>query len=274
MEKLLLDYCLLQHRNIGHYLNLCVERAEAESVHQLRVSIKKFRAVSKLLEHLMPDGSNENREHLDKLRLLFKLAGRLRDSQVQMILFSYYQSELKMDTTEFKYHLKRSEQAALTKFQAGFTIFSKRLSGKPFTKIDTRSLKQQPDSLFYERASTLLDKRVKKLRKAIHAVNSDSDLHKIRIQLKQLRYMLSVLSEQDDHFERFNVSLAGMRTVEIQLGRWHDLTVFRETISRYIDRKEKKNNKHLYDLLTLNGAVTIDIEMFRRQILESFKLVG
>jgi CHAD domain-containing protein len=271
MEKILLDYCLLQHRNIGHYLNLCVERAEAESVHQLRVSIKKFRAVSKLLEYLMPESSCDNREQLLKQRSLFKLAGSLRDSQVQMILFKYYETELKINVLNFEYVLKRAEQSALRKFNSGFTSFGKLLADRPFPRLDNKSLNNIPDVSFRTRASKLLDKRMKKLRKAIGAIDSDATLHNVRIQLKQIRYMLSVLSEQDNYFEKYTIDMAGLRTTEIQLGRWHDLTVFRETIMKYIDRKQQKSNARLQDILTLNGAVAIDIEVFRQQILESFR---
>jgi len=271
MEKILLDYCLLQHRNIGHYLNLCVERAEAESVHQLRVSIKKFRAVSKLLEYLLPESSRDNREQLLKLRSLFKLAGTLRDSQVQMFLFKYYEAELKINALNIEYVLKRAEQSALKKFTSGFTSFGKLLAARPFTKLDNRSLNNIPDESFRTRASKLLEKRMRKLRKAVETIDSDAALHNVRIQLKQIRYILGVLSEQDDYFDKYTIAMAGLRTTEIQLGRWHDLTVFRETIMKYIDRKQKKSNAGLQDILTLNGAVTIDIEVFRQQILASFR---
>ena len=271
MEKLLLDYCLLQHRNIGHYLSLCVERAEAESVHQLRVSIKKFRAISKLLEYFLPEGSYENREQLAKLRALFKLAGQLRDAQVQVILFNYYLSELNFEATDFQYFLRKAEQSALKKFHSGFASFGRYIAEKPFRKLNHNLLKQSPDDAFHDKASKLIEKRLKKLRKAIQVVDSDSDMHKIRIQLKQLRYMVSALSENDACFEPFSIAIAELRLTEIQLGRWHDLTVFRETIGRYIDRKQKKSNSNLHDVLTLNSTVTIDIEMFRRQILELFR---
>ncbi len=271
MEKLLLEYCIKQHSNIAHYLNLCVERAEAESVHQLRVSIKKFRAVSTLLEYLMPETGRENKQQLGKLRELFKLAGQLRDSQVQLILFNYYKTELHIEDTGFEYFLKKNETSALRKFLAGFSLFKKMVAGQPFHRLNLKKLEPNPAESLRPVASKLLEKRMKKLRKAVQAADSDSMLHNARIQLKQIRYMLGILTSQDSFFEKYDVAMAGLRVAEIQLGRWHDLVVFRETINKYLKRRQKKNTAGQNEILTLNATVTIDIEIYKELIMSSFK---
>jgi CHAD domain-containing protein len=271
MEKLLLEYCIQQHSNIAHYLNLCVERAEAESVHQLRVSIKKFRAVSKLLEYLMPEAGRENKQQLGKLRELFKLAGQLRDSQVHMILFNYYKTELNIEDTGFEYFLKKNEMSALRKFLAGFSLFNKTIANQPFHKLNLKKTELDTAESLRPGASKLLEKRLKKLRKTVLAAENDRILHNARIQLKQIRYMLGILTMQDSFFEKYDIAMTGLRVAEIQLGRWHDLVVFRVTLNKYLKRKQKKNAAGQNEILTLNAAVTIDIEIYKEQIMSSFR---
>ncbi len=271
MEKLLLEYCIQQHSNIAHYLNLCVERAEAESVHQLRVSIKKFRAVSKLLEYLMPETGRENKQQLEKLRELFKLAGRLRDAQVQLILLNYYRAELNIEDTGFEYFLKKNERSALRKFLAGFSLFNKMISSQPFHRLNLKKPELNLAESLRPIASKLLEKRIMKLRKTFQAADNDSMLHNVRIQLKQIRYMLGILTMQDSFFKKYDIAMTGLRVAEIQLGRWHDLVVFRETINKYLKHKQNKNNAGQNEILTLNAAVTIDIEIYKEQIMSSFR---
>lgn len=271
MEKLLLDYCIKQHSNIAYYLNLCVERAEAESVHQLRVSIKKFRAVSKLLEYLLPEAGRENKQQLGKLRELFKMAGQLRDAQVQLILFEYYKKELNLEDTGFEYFLKRNERSAMRKFLAGFSLFKKMIASQPFNRLNLKKFELNPAESLRPVASKLLEKRIKKLRKTFLAADNDMMLHHARRQLKQIRYMLGILTVQDSFFEKYDVAMTGLRVAEIQLGRWHDLVVFRETLNKYLKRRLTKNTAGQNEILTFNAAVTIDIEIYKEQIMSSFR---
>jgi CHAD domain-containing protein len=269
MEKLLLDYCLQQHSNISHYLNLCVERAEAESVHQLRVSIKKFRAVSMLLEYLLPETSRENREQLDKLRRLFKLAGQLRESQIHLILFNYYKTELNIEAAGFELHLKKNEKSALRKFITGFGSFDKIVTEKSFNHKNFRKLELIPNESFRPAASAFLEKKIRKLKKLVIIANNEKLLHDARIQLKQIRYLLSILTLQDDFFRKYELAMVQLRATEILLGRWHDLAVFREVIGKFA--KQKKKSDCLQEIFTLNAAVTIDIEIYKEQIISSFR---
>lgn len=271
MEKQLLEYCILQHRNIGHYLDLCLQRSEAESVHQLRVSIKKFKAVSKLLEYLLPETGREKKQQLIRLRALFKLAGRLRDAQVQMNLFNYYRTGTGIQAADLENWLIKTEKSASEQFNAKFALFGKSITIKPFGKLNRKELSSVPDELFRQRATGIIDKRIGKVRQLIRTFSSDDELHTIRIQVKQIRYMLGVLAGQDEYFSKFAVVIAELKAIETRLGRWHDLTVFRETIEKYIDRKQKKNKGVPDEILRLNGAVIKDIELFREQILLSFR---
>lgn len=265
MEKQLLEYCLHQHRNIGHYLNLCIECAEAESVHQLRVSIKKFRTVNKILEYLIPESSDENARQLAMLRRLFKLAGKLRDAQIQMKILEEYKSKLDIDTALLENLLAANERNTLKKFVSGYAKFSVALDDEPYQKSGSRILSGSYDGSFSDKAVGLLNKRIDKTRKAVEHADSDEDLHRVRVLLKQIRYIHGFLSKQDSFPEGGSESLDGMRNAEILLGRWHDLTVFRDTLKEYTNPKQTKNPDFLKDVRTLNDAVACDIDSFRKQ---------
>jgi len=265
MEKQLLEYCLHQHRNIGHYLNLCIECAEAEAVHQLRVSIKKFRTVNKVLEHLIPESSDENARQLAMLRKLFKLAGKLRDAQVQLKILHEYKKDLNIDTKLLENLLAGTERNTLKKFLSGYSNFSVALNDKPYQKLGSRILSGSPDGSFRNRAVELLKKRIDKTRIALEHADSEEGLHRVRILLKQIRYIHGILSRQDSYPEDYSTSMAELRNAEILLGRWHDLTVFRDTLEGYLSRKPMKNPDFLKDARMLNNAVVRDIESFRKQ---------
>lgn len=271
MEKQLLEYCLHQHRNIGHYLNLCIECAEAESVHQLRVSIKKFRTVNKVLEHLIPESSDENARQLAMLRKLFKLAGKLRDAQVQLKILHEYKKNLNIDTKLLENLLSGTERNTLKKFLSGYSNFSVALNDKPYQKLGSRILSGSTDGSFRNRAVELLKKRIDKTRIAVEHADSEEGLHRVRILLKQIRYIHGILSRQDSYPEDYSTSIAELRNAEILLGRWHDLTVFRDTLEGHLSRKRMKNPDFLKDARMLNDAVVRDIESFRKQAYASLR---
>ena len=83
-HKSIHEYYMQQHRNIEYYLEQCAEKAEAELVHELRLSIKKLRAFHKLAGPLCPEDTDDLIHVKRRVRKLFRIAGELRDTQVQL----------------------------------------------------------------------------------------------------------------------------------------------------------------------------------------------
>ena len=110
------EYFLHQHRNIQNYLELCIVHAEAEMVHELRLSIKKLRAFQKLAEELCPAGVDELIQINNQVRRLFRLAGELRDTQVQIHMLVLVQDQTGIDYPEFNKWLLKREKKRISHF--------------------------------------------------------------------------------------------------------------------------------------------------------------
>jgi CHAD domain-containing protein len=208
-----------------------------EGIHDLRVEIKRLRALFRLVSFLKPEF--DARAEAKPFKPLFGVAGQLRDIDIQqaIILESLERHEL----SEFANELKQLEFAlrpalliAIKKFQTGRHANNR---GEVARALKTMSAEELHDGL--ARRMKQLEGQIAPLL-AKRSV-SDIELHEIRKLSKASKYTLEVwqlLVKKDKTATHLSASLKAAYTY---LGKWHDARVTNESLSRFLGRGTPRN---------------------------------
>jgi CHAD domain-containing protein len=237
MKQELLAYWTVQMHNIDKYIDICVQCAEAETVHQLRVSIKKLKAVFKLIEHLSPKAGFSSRKHLKNLGKLFRLAGILRDTQVQIELIGKIEAGQNLSYDRFVDFLGKKESESLKKFYNGLAVFGDLHELEDQYLQVNESLDENNPEKMGKRTVRLFNRRFSRIDKLLANSPGDKELHKTRMLLKQIRFLLSALKETDIGIETYIRSIDRLHAIELILGNWHDCVVMIDNLGRFMKGK-------------------------------------
>ncbi len=217
--------------------DLARQRHLVEDIHHLRVDIKKFRAMLRLMQILSPVDDREKsfRKLFSKI---FDKAGEVREAQVNLELLKTY--ELGRNSTLTKRFLIKEREALPVLLKTMETFDSERFEiahGKQIQKIQNLA-----DEMVETASGTLL---VQELRKVVSLkyLKSSDQLHKIRIKLKAIVEIFVLLEEvhRHPHLLAFQQEIKQLNQM---LGDWHDQQVLLAEIcnheQKYEDPEESK----------------------------------
>lgn len=186
-----------------------------KSVHELRVALKRYKAFLQLLAATDPHFPLE--ESLDRLRAVFKKAGKLRNAEIEW--------DLLLDADP---KAARKLQKKVDKYQKSFESFELAYSLADIREISAQvraymqgltepAIRDRIRTYLYQQAETILLLGENGLAKK-------SRLHELRTHLKELLYNLEVLSR-----EKAPV-LKQLDELQNALGKWHDLEITRQIV--------------------------------------------
>jgi CHAD domain-containing protein len=262
MKQELLDYWTIQQNNIDKYIDMCVQCAEAETVHQLRVSIKKLKAVFKLIEHLSPKADFSPKKHLKNLRKLFKQAGILRDMQVQILMVKGMESEHNISYNGFVNFLLKKESASLKRFYEGLAAFGDLHELEEQYMLADQKLAENNQEKMGKRTLRLFNRRFSRVDKLLASSPGDRELHKIRMLLKQIRFLLSALRETNIGLNQYTASISHLHEIELILGNWHDRVIMIDNLHRFLKGKVCKEISQRDKYRKLSEIVSDEKAMF------------
>ena len=236
------EYYLHQHQNIEHYLELCMSFAEAELVHELRLSIKKLRAFHKLAEQLFLKDKEDHIHIKHRVRDLYKIAGQLRDTQVQLQLLASFGEQNGIEYPEFQKWLLRREKKRMSRFgRKPKHELSHATTQVTHQKIGD-GLALATDETILNGAGKVLNGLYTKAKNLAAGEMSDRNLHMIRTITKQMRYILNIMHHSYPDFMFTEVSFNSLREIEAVAGNWHDCLVRIELLGKYIEKSEFKED--------------------------------
>lgn len=208
---------------------------DAEDVHDLRVEVKRLRALLGVVKACSP--KFKTRKLSGPFRRLFKAAAGLREAQVGSGLAGSWAASSALRLDEYRNALKQDELKGRKVFAAEAKRFRRDLLAGVGEDVDGAVRKRTSRELerSTEKRLAALSEGLLKLKKPRPAKR---DLHRIRVQAKKTRYTLEVLQEcfhpDDAGLERFNRAL---RSVHQALGRWHDLELASASLRGFFARR-------------------------------------
>lgn len=232
-ENPILQYMERRHETLREAMRLTRRYFAIEGIHDLRVEIKKIRAILKLMEELKP--GFESKPMLRKLRRLFRIAGDMRDIDIEQDIIQ--KEIIRLDLSELINFLKQQELSGRRKLKDVCDNFDKR--------ILSRNLKQLRQSLGDGSVAALRGPMNLILKK--HADDlivvagknkpTNDDLHAIRKSSKSLRYEVDVW-QHCFGTSRTTASIRNKLTaVYDNLGQWRDVMITVTTLDSFLKNK-------------------------------------
>ncbi len=236
------EYYVHQHRKVELYLEQCIDHAEPELVHQLRLTIKKLRAINKLARQSGFDDSEEYERLATRVKKLFKMAGEIRDMQVQIQLLDTYEEFTGNEYTEFRRYLHKREKKRISQLcDAPHKVKAQPAAIAANEKTGSR-LSGMDDQAITNSAMAVLDGIYQQTTKLSKGRISNVSLHSIRKKVKQVRYIHNVLEVVYPGFNYERIPDSTIREIESTAGHWHDCLVRVEVLRDCITKMKKPDS--------------------------------
>lgn len=216
-------------------------------VHPLRLSIKEIRAFLTLIEHITK--SNRKTKKIRRLMVhLFKTAGELRESQINAEL-------VELDEELSKWHLTDFLRKKQSKFSKRIVRVIDEFAGNKWEDQNARLIRychKLEDEVFIKKTGKLIQNKKDHIAILIKPDISDSKLHQIRKELRDVKELMKILSDvkPDSVPEKDKETI---KTIMAKIGDWHDDLVLSELIDRKsgsedsVTRLMEKVDKRLQD---------------------------
>jgi CHAD domain-containing protein len=218
-----------QEINFIENLSICRKRPTRDSVHDLRVAIKRMRSYFRLKEifNKQDPVANEWKESFHQVSLLFKSLGMLRDFDMSLVLLREFQKKEQKSLPAFQNFLTANRSLArqwARDASAGFNdedIYR-------LKEMFNQSLEEYSDELLFEKVKTTAEMKFRKVNKL--ATGFKKNAHAIRKELKDVFYWLKIFpAEISESF----VPIKPLDKILENLGSWQDQLIFREKLKNF-----------------------------------------
>lgn len=221
---------------VNHYLALFNENKEADNIHQLRVNIKKIKALIRFFAQLEPN--IDYKKIFQPIRKLFKQAGEIREMQLYLTKFESFQE--KKGKQERNLNAKLANK--IDQFLVRLPKWEKTLNG--FLDTITKFNHTFDINFLSAYFNSIIFKSNKRLRKGM--------FHDARMEIKFILYLKPLFSENQQHDLKINFEF--LDNLQEKIGIWHDLLVS-QNLSKSKDH-DKKIQRELDTLVKEIKAIT------------------
>lgn len=225
------------------HFNNTQQRQKMEDIHQMRVSVKKLRAIWSLIE-IVSHGKWKKKAHYALFRRLYQAAGKLRETQVNLKMAKQFKVAYLRPYIEY---LERSEKV----FSKNLALRMPKFDKEEFEILNSKLIKKMAnmtDELVVQEAIAFVVKKSKIVQKLRDQPHDDEKLHKIRIHLKAVNQILTIIKELGT--SKVLSSIQGqVKLLNSHIGKWHDYYELQESIKRFLPQSTGKKNTRLMNKL-------------------------
>ena len=254
-----------------------VNTKDEEAIHDLRVSIKKIRALFLFLEESGFVHIKSDYPYLKKLKKLFKKAGKLREIHIHKNLYHHYHKQTGKDFPQLKEHLDRLEEESHQAYHEAMPGIKLR---KFYHQADDlqAAIKGISRSTLNKKLFTFIQSRVETCYGFMLEPHYEQHLHQIRKYLKHIRFIIG--QQVGDLHELFQDELTfdDTKKVEDILGEWHDRDEFRKLLEEYSQITKDKEDEPARELSgeylsQVRQDIQADITELRPELVHVFSLM-
>ena len=193
-------------------------------VHDLRVAVKRLRALFKFLKEqhiLRPDSAC----YLARLGKIYTALGHLRDIQIRIAVLKSFHLDEDAHFYEYQKDLERHlkwnrEKLSVVRQSFSYATLMKFGGHKPFYPVRGVSLDQKG----------IISERIYKIRRHLSHHNKERHLHQVRKRLKEIYYCMEMSKMEDTYVQAVHLNLKKIRKLEDLIGLWHDTHLFIHTL--------------------------------------------
>lgn len=233
---------------------------DEEAIHDLRVSIKKIRALFLFLKEAGLADIKSDYKYLGKLKDVFRKAGKLREFHIHKKLLEEYRQRTGENFPALAEHIEKREKEAkqawhdfmpglkLRKLYKTADQLHKAIDGIPAKKLNSR---------LYD----FVKSRVDECHSFMFEPHYEEHLHQIRKYLKHIRFIIGQkIGNIHEQFES-EIDFRDTKKVEDMLGEWHDRDEFRKLLDEFHSQlDETRQNEISKTYQTFKDEVEKDIQ--------------
>jgi CHAD domain-containing protein len=245
---------------------------DEEAVHDMRVAVKRIRAVYLLMERMFPNKYIAETEE-GQLKELFRLSGRMRDAHVQQQLLNTYADQLSTSFPEYAASLKAAEKKAVRKFTKFLNGFDAEADLQKKLLNFTSLIKYADKDMIRNNVIFLVDELMEAVGTMRDDQMGDENLHEIRRKLKQCHNLLTLFDKDDPDLPQLNLTIQKLDLVNDLLGKWHDQLVAMEMLDRFLDTQNGKETSGKNRYLLLREKLQVNRHALHVKILNYFEEV-
>ena len=227
MQAQLIKYTDKNFRAFGFNLILVASDSSIESIHNLRLNVKKIRTLLKVIDYKQNVKNND--KTVKALNNIFTYSGSLRDTQIQIQLLKTFKEQAENQFSKIIQALKveqKKENRRLKNVIIRLNPFDIVLLSQ---RIEQSIEKQSDESLML-----ILQKKAERLKmEFVHELKEDIDensLHRMRIVLKEYINILNLLKKGTGINLLDIINYKKLDILQRRIGEWHDLKLLFEYI--------------------------------------------
>ena len=233
MAEKLINYFEKQQKLFTEYYNESCKSYTITSVHEMRLCMKRLRALFIFLEALEPDLIS-TKIMLSGFRKLFKSAGNIRDIQIQKKIALHFEQELHTSFPEYIHFLNKNEKKAIIAFEKKMHGYEPEKDFSLIRNVISDTLSTYPTEDISERGKEIIFDKFALVNTMAHKKLTKVQLHSIRTKLKQIAYLLKIWKDFDSVTRAIPVERSYLQMVEVKLGLWHDYEVAQTFIKNFL----------------------------------------
>jgi len=242
VHETLHDYYMHQHSHLEYYVKCCENSTDPETVHELRLSIKKLRALNILAGQFAENYRDKPFRLKRRIRRVYQLAGELRDTQVQAEMHSAFEKLTGSEYPEYRSWLQQRELKKRTLFYKTVHHASSSATMQTGQKQVSRILANAESKSILQNSRKIIADLYKKAEQLTSGTINERSLHSVRKVSKQLRYIISIIQHSYPEFRFKKISVETLRVIEEEAGHWHDCLVRVEFLIKYTGKLSLRNH--------------------------------
>ena len=233
MTEKLINYFEKQQQLFTEYYKESRKNYTINSIHEMRLCMKRLRALFLFFEALEPDIIS-TKVLLSSFRKLFKLAGHIRDIQIQKKMTLHLETELETSFSEYIHYLNKNEKKAIKAFEKKMRGYDPEKDFSLIRNIISDTISSYPSDDISLRGREIIFDKFSLVNKMTHGKLNSTQLHSIRTKLKQISYLLKIWKGHEHVTQAIPVERIELQKVEVKLGLWHDYVVAQTFIKYFL----------------------------------------
>ena len=219
------DYYAAQVDKFSDLLVPVAHRHSFTTIHQLRVTVKRIKAVFQLLQFIYPDF--KARDHNTLFKPIFKSSGLIREGQINLKLWRNY-SEYEKLREAYTLYLSRSRKYWRKELIEDVKSFNSEKLAKQKEEIMLR-FRELGEMESANMSKKFLRSEAESIVNMLDSSGIENCLHDVRITLKNIKPIQGLIVQ----YEGAGVGEAAAKhltTTEKYIGRWHDHWILGESV--------------------------------------------